>query len=42
MFANAAGILIGYIYQKTGSLPFIVVIRGTTNVLLFGVLPHIL
>ncbi len=42
MFATAAGLLIGYIYQKTGSLPFVTVIHGTTNVLLFGVLPHIL
>jgi membrane protease YdiL (CAAX protease family) len=42
MFATAAGLLLGYIYQKTGSLPFVTVIHGTTNVLLFGVLPHIL
>jgi len=42
LFATAAGLIIGYLYQKTGSLPFITVIHGTVNVLLFGVLPHIL
>lgn len=42
LFATAAGLIIGYLYQKTGSLPFITVIHGTTNVLLFGLLPHIL
>jgi membrane protease YdiL (CAAX protease family) len=42
MFATTAGLIIGYLYQKTGSLPFVTVIHGTTNVLLFGVLPHIL
>nr|QNO49300.1 hypothetical protein ANJBEOKM_00040 [Methanosarcinales archaeon ANME-2c ERB4] len=42
LFATAAGLIIGYLYQKTGSLPFVTVIHGTVNVLLFGVLPHIL
>ncbi|MHC1575137.1 MAG: CPBP family intramembrane glutamic endopeptidase, partial [Candidatus Methanogasteraceae archaeon] len=42
LFAAAAGLIIGYLYQKTGSLPFITVIHGTVNVLLFGLLPHIL
>ncbi len=42
VFATAAGLILGYIYQKTGSLPFVTAIHGTVNVLLFGVLPHIL
>jgi membrane protease YdiL (CAAX protease family) len=42
LFATAAGLIIGYLYQKTGSLPFVTVIHGTINVLLLGVLPHIL
>ena len=41
LFATAAGLIIGYLYQKTGSLPFVTVIHGTVNVLLFGLLPHI-
>ncbi|MCD6208101.1 MAG: CPBP family intramembrane metalloprotease [Methanosarcinales archaeon] len=42
LFTTAAGLLIGYVYQKTGSLTFVTVIHGTINVLLFGILPHTL
>ena len=42
LFATTAGLIIGYLYQKTGSLPFVTAIHGTVNVLLFGLLPHIL
>ena len=33
------GIIIGYIFQKTRSFPFILVIHGTANVFLFGIFP---
>ncbi|HEY9246706.1 MAG TPA: type II CAAX endopeptidase family protein [Candidatus Methanoperedens sp.] len=41
LFAFFAGLVIGYIFQKTRSLPFILVIHGTANVFLFGILPII-
>jgi membrane protease YdiL (CAAX protease family) len=42
LFAGIFGCIIGYIFQKTRSFPFILVIHGTANVLLFGILPIIL
>lgn len=39
LFACLFGIVIGYIFQKTRSFPFILVINGTSNVFLFGILP---
>lgn len=42
IFASLFGILLGYIFQKTRSFPFILVIRGTVNLLLFGILPIVL
>jgi membrane protease YdiL (CAAX protease family) len=42
LFATFFGIILGFIFQKTRNFPFIVVIHGTANVLLFGVLPIIL
>ena len=42
LLAGIFGIIVGYIFQKTRSLPFIVAIHGTANVLLFGILPVIL
>ncbi|MCE8426171.1 MAG: CPBP family intramembrane metalloprotease [Candidatus Methanoperedens sp.] len=41
LFAGIFGIVIGYIFQKTRSFPFIIVIHGTANILLFGILPII-
>lgn len=41
LFATFFGVILGFIFQKTRSFPFIVVIHGTANVLLFGVLPII-
>lgn len=41
LFATFFGVVLGFIFQKTKSFPFIVVIHGTANVLLFGVLPII-
>ncbi len=42
LFATFFGVILGFIFQKTRSFPFIVVIHGIANVLLFGVLPIIL
>ena len=39
LFAVFFGIILGYIFQKTRSFPFIVSIHGITNVFLFGILP---
>ncbi len=41
IFATFFGVILGFIFQKTRSFPFIVVIHGIANVLLFGVLPII-
>lgn len=38
MFTTIFGIILGDIFQKTKSLPFIIVAHGTANVILFGVL----
>jgi len=37
-FAFFTGLLIGYLFQRTRSLPFVTVIHGTINVLVFGLL----
>lgn len=34
------GLIIGIIFYKTRSLPFIIVLHGLVNVFLFGVIPH--
>jgi membrane protease YdiL (CAAX protease family) len=39
LFASIFGIILGYIFQRTRSFPFIVLIHGSANVLLFGILP---
>ncbi|WP_290902264.1 type II CAAX endopeptidase family protein [Ferroglobus sp.] len=36
-FALLAGLFIGYVFQKTRSLPFVVAIHGTVNVMVFGI-----
>jgi membrane protease YdiL (CAAX protease family) len=41
LFATFFGFVLGFIFHKTRSFPFILVIHGTANVLLFGVLPII-
>jgi membrane protease YdiL (CAAX protease family) len=41
LFATFIGVILGFIFQKTRSFPFIVVIHGIANVLLLGVLPII-
>jgi membrane protease YdiL (CAAX protease family) len=42
VFMVVAGLIIGYAYQKTGSLPFVVMVHGMINILLFGLLPYTL
>ena len=42
LLAGFFGGLLGYIFQRTRSLPLIVAVHGTANVVLFGVLPIIL
>jgi len=42
LFACLFGMVLGYIFQKTRSFLFILLIHGTANVLLFGILPIIL
>ncbi len=42
IFAGIFGIILGYIFQKTRSLPFIIMVRGIENIILFGILPFIL
>lgn len=42
IFACLAGLLIGFIFQKTRCLPFIVIIHGTINVFVFGIFPLML
>lgn len=41
LLAGLFGGLLGYIFQRTRSLPLIVAVHGTANVVLFGVLPII-
>lgn len=41
IFTFGFGLLLGFIFQKTRSLPFIVSIHGIENVLLFGIFPLI-
>lgn len=42
LLASIFGIVIGYIFQKTRSFPFILTINGTANMFLFGILPILL
>ena len=39
IFATLFGLILGVIFQKTRSFPFILTVHGTANVLLFGILP---
>ncbi len=39
-YACLSGLLIGYSFYKTRSLPFVTVVHGFINVFLFGILPH--
>ena len=39
VFATFFGFVMGFIFQRTRSFPFILLIHGTANVLLYGILP---
>lgn len=39
MFTALAGLILGYMFQKTQSLPFVAITHGFINVFLFGVIP---
>jgi membrane protease YdiL (CAAX protease family) len=41
LFAGIFGIILGFIFQKTRSFPFILLIHVSANVLLFGIFPII-
>lgn len=41
-YSFLVGIIIGYIFYKTRSLPLVAMIHGFINVFLFGVIPHLL
>lgn len=38
-FTAVAGIVIGYMFQRTGSLPLVAITHGFVNVFLFGLIP---
>lgn len=40
LYTSFVGFLIGLIFYKTKSLPFITVLHGFINVFLFGIIPH--
>lgn len=40
-FASFAGLILGFSFQKTRSLPFVVIAHGVNNIFLFGILPFI-
>lgn len=40
-YAFATGLIIGYIFYRTRSLPFIALIHGFINVFSFGIIPHL-
>lgn len=42
LFASLAGLVLGFSFQVTRSLPFIVIAHGVNNIILFGVLPFII
>ena len=42
VLASLFGIAISYIFQKTRSFPFVLVINGTSNMFLYGILPILL
>jgi membrane protease YdiL (CAAX protease family) len=42
LYTGFVGLLMGFAFYKTRSLPFIVLMHGFINVFLFGILPHYL
>lgn len=42
LFASIFGIILGYIFYKTRSLPFTVSIHGCANIILYAILPKLI
>jgi membrane protease YdiL (CAAX protease family) len=42
IYASLIGFLIGYLFYKTRSLPFVVMFHGFINIFLFGVIPRLI
>ena len=40
LYTGFVGLILGFLFYKTKSLPFVVVLHGFANVFLFGILPH--
>ena len=41
LYTSFVGVIIGYMFYKTRSLPLITLIHGFVNVFLFGIIPHL-
>jgi hypothetical protein len=41
LLTAGVGLLLGYLFQRTRNLPFIVMTHGFTNIFLFGIIPHL-
>ncbi len=41
LFTSLAGLAIGYMFQKTRSIPMIALTHGVVNIFLFGLIPHL-
>lgn len=42
LYTGFVGLIIGFVFYKTRSLPFVTLVHGLVNVFLFGILPHYL
>ena len=41
LYAIFVGLILGFSFQKTKSLPFVVIAHGVNNIILFGILPFV-
>ncbi|MDY6864846.1 MAG: CPBP family intramembrane glutamic endopeptidase [Halobacteriota archaeon] len=41
IFTMVVGVILGYLFQRTRSLPLVIAIHGTVNVFLFGFIPYL-
>lgn len=41
LYTASAGLVIGWLFQKTRSLPLIAIVHGCVNIFLFGLIPHL-
>ncbi|AKB76140.1 CAAX amino terminal protease family protein [Methanosarcina lacustris Z-7289] len=41
LYTSFVGVIIGYMFYKTRSLPLITLVQGFINVFLFGIIPHL-